>query len=92
VIATNQDAAEALDGKGKLGTDPTFTSVMPYGDDTVYGVFVDVATIRQKLKKSNPPEDFVKDLDQVKAVKAVGVSYGTKGKHLVISVRVALAK
>lgn len=92
VIATNQDAADALDGSGKLGSDATFTSVMPYGDETLYGVFVDVGTILDKISEADPPADVAEDIDQAKAVKAVGISYGTQDKRSVFSLRVAFAK
>lgn len=92
VIATNQDAADGLDGSGKLGSDATFQSVMPYGDQTLYGMFVDVGTILDKVSEADPPADVAKDIDQAKAVKAVGISYGKKDEHTVFSVRVAFAK
>jgi hypothetical protein len=92
VIATNQDAAEALGEPGKLGSDATYKSVMAYGDDTLYGVFVDVGTILDKLSKADPPDDVAEDIDQAKAVKAVGISYGKQGKHTVFSLRVAFSK
>ena len=92
VLATNQDAADAVDESGKLGEDPTFTSVMPYGDDTLYGLFVDVGTILDKISKADPPDDVAKDIEQAKALRAVGISYAKKDKHTVFSVRVAFAK
>jgi len=92
IIATNPDAAEALVDKGALGSDPTFKSVMPYGDKTLYGIFVDVSTILDEISKADPPKDVADDLDQAKAVKAVGVSYGKDGKHTTFSLRVAFAK
>ncbi len=92
VIATNQDAADAIDGSGKLGDDSTFTSVMAYGDQTLYGLFVDVGTVLDKLSDADPPDDIAKDIDQAKAVKAVGISYGKEGKHTVFSLRVAFSK
>lgn len=92
VIATNQDAADALDGSGKLGSDATFKSVMPYGDDTLYGLYVDVGTILDKISDADPPADVAEDIDQAKAVKAAGMSVSKKGKHTVFSLRVAFAK
>ena len=93
VLATNQEAADSVgSSSGKLGEDDTFTSVMPYGDDTLSGIFVDVGTILDKLSDANPPDDIAKDIDQAKAVKAVGISYGKKGKHTVFSLRVAFSK
>lgn len=92
VIATNEDAAEAIDGSGKLGSDATYKSVMPYGDDTLYGLFVDVGAILDKISEADPPDDVAEDIEQAKAVKAVGISYGKKGKHTVFTVRVAFAK
>jgi hypothetical protein len=92
VIATNQDAADALDTSGSLGKDDTFRSVMPYGDDTLYGMFVDVGTILDKLSEAGPPDDVAKGIEEAKALKAVGVSYGKKGDHTVFSLRVAFAK
>jgi hypothetical protein len=92
VIATNQDAADALDGSGKLGEDATFTSVMPYGDDTVYGMYVDIATILDKVSDANPPDHIAEDIEQAKALKAVGISFGKQGDHSVFSMRVAFAK
>jgi hypothetical protein len=92
VIATNQDAADALDGSGKLGDDDTFQSVMPYGDDTLYGLFVDVGTILDKLSKADMPKDDAKEIEQAKALRAIGFSYGKKDEHTVFSVRVAFSK
>lgn len=92
VIATNQDAADAFGETGKLGSDATFKSVMAYGDDTLYGVFVDVGTILDKLSEADMPKADAEDLDQAKAVKAVGLSYGKKDKHTVFSLRVAFSK
>ncbi|VXC46000.1 DUF3352 domain-containing protein [Aeromicrobium sp. 9AM] len=93
VIATNQGAADAIDASGgKLGDDDTFKSVMPYGDDTLYGLFVDVGTVLDKLSDANPPDDVAKDIEEAKALKAVGFSYATKGKHTVFSLRVAFSK
>ena len=65
---------------------------MPYGDDTLYGVFVNVGTILDKLSKADPPDDDAKDIEEAKALKAVGFSYGKKGKHTVFSLRVAFSK
>ena len=93
ILATNQDAADAVVEKsGKLGDDDTFQSVMPYGDDTLYGVFVDVGTILDKISEADPPDDVAKDIEEAKALRAVGISYGKKDKHTVFSVRVAFAK
>lgn len=92
VIATNADAAEGITGTAKLGDDDTFQSVMPYGDDTAYGLFVDVGTILDKLSKANPPDDVAKDIDEAKSLKAIGVSAGKDGKYAVFSLRVAFAK
>ena len=92
VLATNQDAADALDGSGKLGEGSAFKSVMPYGDDTVYGLYVDVRTILDKLSKADMSESDAKDLEDAKALNAVGLSAGKQGKHTVFSLRVALAK
>ena len=65
---------------------------MPYGDKTLYGVYVDVATVLDKLSKAGPPEDVAKDIEDAKALKAVGLSYGLDGQHTVFSLRVALSK
>lgn len=92
VLATNPEAAAALDGTGKLGDDAAFKSVMPYGDDTIYGMFVDVGTILDKINEADPPAEVAKGIEQAKALKAIGISYGTKDKHSVFSIRVALAK
>jgi len=93
VLATNVDAAKAIDAtNGRLGGNDTFKSVMPYGDDTLYGVYVNVGTILDKLSKADMSESDAKDLEEAKALKAVGVSYGKKGDHTVFSVRVAFAK
>ncbi|MEJ7634903.1 DUF3352 domain-containing protein [Aeromicrobium sp.] len=92
VLATNPEAAGALDGSGRLGDDETFSSVMPYGDDTTYGLFVDVGTILDQISKADPPEDISKDIEEAKALKAVGVSAGKKGDHSVFSIRIALKK
>jgi hypothetical protein len=92
ILATNTDAAAAVEMSGRLGEDDTFQSVMPYGDDTLYGVFVDVGTILDKLSKADLPKDDAKDIEQAKALRAVGISYAKKDKHTVFSVRVAFAK
>jgi hypothetical protein len=93
VLATNQEAAEALDGSGTLGDDDTFRSVMPYGDDTAYGLYVDVATILDTISKADPPADVAQDIEEARALKAVGLSYGEKDdEHTVFSLRVAFAE
>jgi hypothetical protein len=92
VLATNQDAADALAESGGLGADDTFQSVMPYGDDLLYGLFVDVGTILDKISDADPPADVAKDIEEAKALRAVGISYGKKDQHTVFSVRVAFAK
>ncbi|MEV7397840.1 hypothetical protein [Aeromicrobium sp. NPDC092404] len=93
IIATNEDAAEAIDTpNGKLGDDDTFTSVMPYGDDTAFGLFVDVGTILDKLMEADPPDDVAKDIEEARTVKAVGLSGGKDGEHSVFSLRVSFAK
>ena len=92
ILATNQDAADAVGKSGKLGEDDTFQSVMPYGDDTLYGVFVDVGPILDKLSKADMPKSDAEDIEQAKALRAVGISYAKKDKHTVFSVRVAFSK
>jgi hypothetical protein len=93
VLATNQEAAEALDGSGTLGDTDTFRSVMPYGDDTAYGLYVDVATILDTISKADPPADVAQDIEEARALKAVGLSYGEKDdEHTVFSLRVAFAE
>jgi hypothetical protein len=93
VIATNEDAADAIDAStGRLGATDTFKSVMPYGDNTLYGVYVDVGKILDKLSKADLSKSDAKDLEDAKALKAVGISYGKQGKHTVFSVRVTFAK
>jgi hypothetical protein len=93
VIATSTDAADAISASnGELGNDETFKSVMPYGDDTAYGLFVNVGAILDKISKADPPEDVAKDIEDAKSVKAVGMSAGKDGKHSVFSLRVSFAK
>ena len=92
VIATNQDMADSMDGSGKLGEDATFKSVMPYGKDTMYGLYVDLSTILDKISQADPPDDVAEDIEQAKAVKAIGYSMAKQDKHTVFTVRVAFAK
>lgn len=92
VIATNQDAADALGASGKLGEESAFRSVMPYGDETFGGLFVDVGTILGKLLEANPPESIAKSIEEARKVSAVGISFGQDGDHSLFSFRVALGK
>lgn len=92
VIATNQDAADALGKSGKLGDESAFTSVMPYGDKTLNGLFVDVGTILDKLNEANPPDEIAETIEQASKVSAVGLSVGKDDDHSLFSFRLALAE
>lgn len=91
VLATNADAAKSLTGSGDLGSSAVFQAVMPYGDDTVAALFVDVGTILDKLLEADPPDDVRQDLEDGKAVEAVGVSTAIDGDHAKFSLRVSFA-
>jgi hypothetical protein len=91
VIATNQDAADALGSAGKLGDESAFESVMPYGDKTVNGLYVNVRAILDKLLDANPPESIADDIKEARKLSAVGISLGKDREHSLFSLRVDLA-
>ena len=75
VLATNKDAADAIsDPDGSLGDEDAFKSVIPDGDSTSGGVYVNIGTIIDKLLEADPPADVRKDIEAAKALSAVGVS------------------
>ena len=92
VVATNQDAADALGDPGKLGEESAFTSVMPYGDETLNGLFVNVGAIVDKLLEANPPGGIAEALEQASKVSAFGLSVGKDDDHTLFSVRLNLAE
>lgn len=80
VLATNQDAADAIiDPKGSLGDQKAFTSVIPDGDSSYGGVFVNVGTIIDKLIEAEPPADIRADIESVGKISAFGVSAAKQG-------------
>jgi hypothetical protein len=92
ILATNRDAADAMvDDGGRLGDEKVFTSVMPYGNDTLGGFYVNVGAIVDKISQADLPEDVAADIEEANALEAVGFSAANKGDHTVASFRVRLA-
>lgn len=80
VLATNQGAADAItDPKGSLGDEKAFTSVIPDGDTTYGGAFVNIGTILDKLLEAEPPDDIRDDIESVGKLSAFGVSAAKQG-------------
>lgn len=94
VLATNQDAADAItDPDGKLGDNDVFKSVIPSGDDTYGGFYVNVGAILDKVLDADPPKDVREFVDQAKVIKAVGVSVSTQDDDRPLtSLRIAFNK
>jgi hypothetical protein len=75
VLATNQDAADAIaDPDGSLGDSKTFKSVIPDGDGTYGGLYIDIGTILDKVLEADPPADVRKGIESASALSAIGVS------------------
>ncbi|KAA1380234.1 DUF3352 domain-containing protein [Aeromicrobium fastidiosum] len=91
VLATNEDAADAItDPDGSLGDEDAFKSVIPDGDSTSGGVYVNIGTIIDKLLEADPPADVRQDIESAKALSAVGVSTSEQGEdRSLVRLRVA---
>ncbi len=76
VLATNSKAATSLLNGGKLGDGAAFGNVMPYGDDTLQGIYVDAAAIIDAVRAADPPPDVKDGLKQVEAISGAGFSVG----------------
>jgi hypothetical protein len=75
VLATNQGAADAVaSSDGSLGDEKAFQSVIPDGDSTSGGFYLDIGTILDKLLQADPPADIRDGIESAKALSAVGVS------------------
>lgn len=92
VLATNQDAADAVaDPQGKLGDEKTFKQVIPDGDSTYGGLYVNVGTILEKLLDADPPESIRKEIESLRPLSAIGISASTRDDdRSLFSVRIAL--
>nr|MCW2728664.1 hypothetical protein [Aeromicrobium sp.] len=90
VLATNQDAADAIaDPQGELGDEDVFKSVIPGGDDTYGGFYLNIGAILDKLLQADPPKDVREFIDEAKALSAVGVSVSEKDGRTMTSLRIA---
>lgn len=75
VLATNQDAADALaEPNSSLGGKKAFTSVVPDGESAAGGLFVDIGTIVDTLLEADPPQDVRAGLESASALSAFGIS------------------
>jgi len=93
IIASNQDAADALvHTVGRLGDEKTFASVMPYGEDAVNGLYVNVGAILDKVLEADPPDEVAEDMEEAKAIEAFGMSTALRGNRAVYSIRLLLAE
>lgn len=80
VLATNPDAAEAIvDPQGSLGDVKAFESVIPDGDGTYGGLFVNVGTILDKLLEAEPPDDIRSTIESARKISAFGISVAKQG-------------
>ncbi|MCD9199267.1 DUF3352 domain-containing protein, partial [Aeromicrobium wangtongii] len=93
VLATNQDAADAITkGDGKLGDDKVFRSVIPDGDAASGGLYVNVGALLDKILEADPPKDVRDGIKEAKAISAVGVSVSKKDDRPLTSLRIAFDK
>lgn len=93
IIASNPDAADALvHTVGRLGDEKTFASVMPYGEDAVNGLYVNVGAILDKILEADPPDDVAEDIEEAKAIEAFGMSTALRNDRAVYSIRLLLAE
>lgn len=91
VLATNDEAAQAVLDGGELGEQDTFRAVMPHGDDTVQGIYIDIAAIIDAIESAGPPDDVRDDLQQVEALAGIGMSVANVDDTGVFSLRVAFS-
>ena len=90
VLATNQKAAEALLSGGKLHDTDRFKNVMPYGDETLQGLYVDASAIIDAIRASDPLPSVLESLTQVEAISGAGFSVGQiNDDRIGLSIRVA---
>lgn len=91
VLATNQAAADAIvKPDGKLGDESTFTEVIPHGESSYGGFYVNIGAIIDKVLKADPPEDVAKDLEEAKPLSALGFSVSqADGDRSLASLRLA---
>lgn len=92
VLATNQDAADAVaEPDGKLGDEKAFKQVIPNGDSTYGGFYVNVGAIVDKLLEADPPEGIRKEIESIRPLSAVGVSVSVRDDNRsLFSLRVGL--
>lgn len=91
VLATNQGAADAItDPDGNLGDEKSFQEVIPDGDSTYGGLYVNMGAILDKLLEADPPEEIRSGIEEAKALSAVGFSVSSKkGDRSLVSLRVS---
>jgi len=78
VIATNSDMAGSMARDGGLGKQKSFTEVIPDAEHAFTALYVDIDAIVSALLKADPPGDIEDGLNQMKPLKAAGLSVTSK--------------
>lgn len=89
VIATNAEAADAFAGGGKLGTSENFKRAVVH-KGAFPALYVNIDTILEALKASNPPPEIEDVLDELEPLSALAFSSAYDDKTLKATLRLAL--
>lgn len=82
VIATNPGAATELGENGTLGEKDIFRRAVPHADTASFATFIDMSTLLNSLTKAGPPPDVARQIDQLKAISAIGFSTSRQSDHV----------